>query len=178
MEEENNKDDIPSSKENISSIKNEDNENESIKFSRVFQKEPKQKENTEDNQNIFSTRVFMKSIDLRCDDHLLKFQEDVEATRFCQKCNTLCCDSCVLDYHIEHIDLAKRKVEDYFLSQKNHIVELNNKIQESIRYKINEKEIDKIVDSQKKVIEDFFQRRKEEIEVSKKKLENVLNFEK
>ena len=28
------------------------------------------------------------------------------------------------------------------------------------------------------VIEDFFLRRKEEIEISKKKLENVLNFEK
>ena len=146
-------------------------------FSKVFQKEDsKKKENIDDNQ--FSTRVFMKSIDLRCDDHLLKFQEDVEATRFCQKCNLLCCDSCVLDYHIEHINSAKKRVDDYFISQKNHIVELNNKIQESIKYKINEKEIDKIVVSQKKVIEDFFLRRKEEIEVSKKKLENVLNFEK
>lgn len=109
----------------------------------------------------------MKSIDLRCEDHLSKFQEDMEATRFCQKCNILCCDSCVIDYHVEHISLAK-KVEDYFIAQKNHIVELNNKIQESIKYKINEKEIDKIVASQKKIIEDFFLRRKEEIEVSKK----------
>ena len=153
-------------------------EKESVNFSQVFTKEQKKEENHLDKENLFSTRVFMKSIDLRCDEHLLKFQEDVEATRFCEKCNLLCCDGCVLDYHIDHINLAKKKVDEFFMSQKNHIVELNNKIQDSIRYKINEKEIDKIVDSQKKVINDFFQGRKEEIELSQKKLDNILNFEK
>ena len=176
-------DDIPNSEEILNSKKANDDkekeeENNSISFTNILQKESKVKLDLKEKEDIFSTRVFMKSIDLRCDDHLLKFQEDVEATRFCQKCNVLCCDSCVIDYHIEHISLAKKKVEDYFLSQKNHIVDLNNKIQDSIKYKINEKEIDKIVVSQKKIIEDFFIRRKEEIELSKKKLENVLNFEK
>ena len=176
-------DDIPNSEEILNSKKANDDkekeeENNSISFTNILQKESKVKLDLKEKEDLFSTRVFMKSIDLRCDDHLLKFQEDVEATRFCQKCNVLCCDSCVIDYHIEHISLAKKKVEDYFLSQKNHIVDLNNKIQDSIKYKINEKEIDKIVASQKKIIEDFFKRRKEEIELSKKKLENVLNFEK
>ena len=158
-------DNLPNSNE----IKKDDGEkeekNDDIKFSQVLQKESNKEKEIEKN-DLFSTRVFMKSIDLRCEDHLSKFQEDMEATRFCQKCNILCCDSCVIDYHVEHISLAKKKVEDYFIAQKNHIVELNNKIQESIKYKINEKEIDKIVASQKKIIEDFFLRRKEEIEVS------------
>ena len=74
--------------------------------------------------------------------------------------------------------MPKKKVDDFFLSQKNLIVNLNDKIKESIKYKINEKEIDKIVDSQKKIVENFFTRRKEDIDVCKKKLENVLNFEK
>jgi len=171
-------DNLPSSNE-LKSKEEIEEKNDDLKLSNVLQKESRiEKEIDKENNDLFSTRVFMKSIDLRCEDHLTKFQEDMEATRFCQKCNVLCCDSCVIDYHVEHIALAKKKVEDYFISQKNHIVELNNKIQESIKYKINEKEIDKIVDSQKKIIEDFFLRRKEEIEVSKKKLENVLNFEK
>ena len=66
--------------------------------------------------------------------------------------------------------LQKKKVDEYFISLKNHIVELNNQIQESIKYKLNESEIDKIVLSQKKLKEDFFLRRKEEIDVGKKKI--------
>ena len=119
----------------------------------------------------------MKSIDLRCEDHLTKFQEDIEATRFCQKCNILVCDSCVIDYHIDHINLAKKKVDEYFIAQKNNIVDLNNKIQDSIKYKINEKEIDKIINSQKKLVEDFFARKAEETDIFLKKLKNLQNQE-
>ena len=139
-------------------IDEKENENEkkeeSIHFSNVLkveESENKSSENLIEKDNIFTTKYFMKSIDLRCEDHLTKFQEDMEATRFCEKCNVICCDSCVIDYHIDHIASAKKKVEDYLLSQNNLIVNLNDKIKESIKYKINEKEIDKIVDSQKKI---------------------------
>ena len=148
-----------------------ENKEESIHFSNVLQveeSENKPSEKSMEKDNIFTTKYFMKSIDLRCEDHLTKFQEDMEATRFCEKCNVICCDSCVIDYHIDHIASAKKKVEDYLLSQKNLIVDLNDKIKESIKYKINEKEIDKIVLEQKKIIEDFFQRRKDEIDITKK----------
>ena len=163
--------------------KEEKKENEEKKtendcgFSNIFLKEQNDKSKYDEKENIFSTKIFMKSIDLRCEDHLTRFQVDVEATRFCENCKVLCCDGCVIDYHIEHISSAKTKVEDYFRSQKNHINELNSKIQESIKYKINEKKIDKIVSSQKKIVQDFFLRRKDEIEITKKKLENILNFE-
>ena len=143
--------------------KGDEEKNEEIQFSQVLQKDSSinnasKQENL--NNNAFSTRIFMKSIDLRCEDHLIKFQEDVEATRFCQKCNIICCDACIIDYHVSHIEFAKKKVDDYFISQKNAIVELNHKIKDSIKYKINEKEIDKIVDTQKKIVENFFLRRR------------------
>ena len=114
--------------------KSEENKESEIQFSQIIQKDENIEKKTDSIPNdLFATRVFMKSIDLRCEDHLTKFQEDIEATRFCQKCNILVCDSCVIDYHIDHINLAKKKVDEYFIAQKNNIVDLNNKIQDSIR---------------------------------------------
>jgi len=158
--------------------KSEENKESEIQFSQIIQKDENIEKKTDSIPNdLFATRVFMKSIDLRCEDHLTKFQEDIEATRFCQKCNILVCDSCVIDYHIDHINLAKKKVDEYFIAQKNNIVDLNNKIQDSIKYKINEKEIDKIINSQKKLVEDFFARKAEETDIFLKKLKNLQNQE-
>ena len=162
--------------------KNEEDTKESeIQFSKIYDKENEnQKQITESNyqNDMFSTKAFIKSIDLRCEDHLSKFQEDMEATRFCQKCNILVCDSCVIDYHIEHINEAKKKVDEYFISQKNSIIDLRNKIKDSSKFKVNEKEIDKIVNSQKKIVEDFFSRRAEQSEIFIKKIKNIQNQEK
>ena len=157
----------------------EDNKEGEIQFSQIYQKDDNinQKIDSSLQNNLFATKVFMKSIDLRCEDHLTKFQEDVEATRFCQKCNILVCDSCVIDFHIDHIELAKKKVDDYFIQQKNNIIDLRNKVQDSIKYKINQKEIDKVINSQKKLVEDFFARRGEEWQLFIKKLNNLQNLE-
>ena len=165
--------------EEIKSVgKSEENKESEIQFSQIIQKDENIEKKTDSIPNdLFATRVFMKSIDLRCEDHLTKFQEDIEATRFCQKCNILVCDSCVIDYHIDHINLAKKKVDEYFIAQKNNIVDLNNKIQDSIKYKINEKEIDKVINSQKKLVEDFFARKAEETDIFLKKLKNLQNQE-
>ena len=97
--------------ESKSNEKNENNVEESIHFSKIIKKEVENNSNLNlmDKENMFASKYFMKSIDLRCEDHVTKFQEDVEATRFCQKCNVICCDSCVIDYHIDHISFAKKK---------------------------------------------------------------------
>ena len=168
----------PEKEEKLFSNEEENKEGE-IQFSQIYQKDDNinQKIDSSLQNNLFATKVFMKSIDLRCEDHLTKFQEDVEATRFCQKCNILVCDSCVIDFHIDHIDLAKKKVDDYFIQQKNNIIDLRNKVQDSIKYKINQKEIDKIINSQKKLVEDFFARRGEEWQLFIKKLNNLQNLE-
>ena len=111
----------PSSNEELKLFTNDnkEKENESFHFSKVIMKESDIKENSEERQKLFSTKVFMKSIDLRCEDHLSKFQEDMEATRFCEKCNILCCDSCVIDYHVDHIALAKKKSMNILYLKKN-----------------------------------------------------------
>ena len=168
----------PEKEEKLFSNEEENKEGE-IQFSQIYQKDDNinQKIDSSLQNNLFATKVFMKSIDLRCEDHLTKFQEDVEATRFCQKCNILVCDSCVIDFHIDHIELAKKKVDDYFIQQKNNIIDLRNKVQDSIKYKINQKEIDKIINSQKKLVEDFFARRGEEWQLFIKKLNNLQNLE-
>ena len=168
----------PEKEEKLFSNEEENKEGE-IQFSQIYQKDDNinQKIDSSLQNNLFATKVFMKSIDIRCEDHLTKFQEDVEATRFCQKCNILICDSCVIDFHIDHIDLAKKKVDDYFIQQKNNIIDLRNKVQHSIKYKINQKEIDKIINSQKKLVEDFFARRGEEWQLFIKKLNNLQNLE-
>ena len=160
-------------------IKDEENKDNDIQFSQIIQKDENiiKKNDIELKTDLFQTKVFMKSIDLRCEDHLTKYQEDMEATRFCQKCNVLVCDSCVIDFHIDHINLAKKKVDEYFIAQKNNIVELNSKIQDSIKYKINEKEIDKIINSQKKLVEDYFSRKGEETDIILKKFQNLKNQE-
>ena len=160
-------------------INDEEDKDNEIQFSQIIKKDENKskKDNTDLKSDLFQTKIFMKSIDLRCEDHLTKYQEDMEATRFCQKCNVLVCDSCVIDFHIDHINSAKKKVDEYFIAQKNNIVELNSKIQDSIKYKINEKEIDKIINSQKKLVEDYFSRKGEETEIILKKFQNLKNQE-
>ena len=76
------------------------------------------------------------------------------------------------------INEAKKKVDEYFISQKNSIIDLRNKIKDSSKFKVNEKEIDKIVNSQKKIVEDFFSRRAEQSEIFVKKIKNIQNQEK
>ena len=72
--------------------------------------------------------------------------------------------------------IQPKKVDDYFIEQKNNIIEIKNKVQDSIKYRINEKEIDKIVNSQKKLVEDFFMRRAEESENIHKKIQKFAKF--
>ena len=87
--------------------------------------------------NIMSTKTFMNEIDLRCDDHLYKYKEDVQATRYCSDCKCLCCDSCVIEFHNAHIAAAKTKIEDYFRKQKLELEDLRSKINSSIKIKVN-----------------------------------------
>jgi hypothetical protein len=144
-----------------------------INYGTEKQREIDSKNSVDLNSNLFTTKFFIKSVDLQCENHLKKFQEEVQATRYCKKCNIICCDTCAIEYHINHISLAKQKIQDFLKFQKDLIVQLNIKIQELIKYKINEKEIDTILISQQELIQKFFSRRKEEIEVIKKKLESI-----
>ena len=55
---------IPSSSEGLSIFMNsKENENESFHFSNVIKKESGNKQNSDENQKLFPTKVFMKYID-------------------------------------------------------------------------------------------------------------------
>ena len=119
---------------------------------------------------IMSTGLFMKNIDLRCDDHLKKFNTDIQATRFCSQCKVLCCDTCVIDFHNDHINFAKTKIEEYFRNAKLKLEDLSSKVNNSIRFRVNYEEIDKIIQNHNKILDSYFNRRKNKLEDIKKKI--------
>ena len=121
-----------------------------------------------------SSMRFLSEIDLRCDDHLAKLKEDFKADRFCSECKVMCCDSCVIEYHSEHIKSARLKVEDYFKKQKIDIEELRFKINSSIKHKTIFSEFDVTMDFLEKNISTLFLKRKNVIENLKIKLEMML----
>ena len=124
--------------------------------------------------NIMSTGVFMQNIDLRCDDHINKFNLDIQATRFCSKCKMLCCDTCVIDFHNDHINFAKIKIEEYFKNAKLKIENLQYKVNNSIRFKLNNQEIDNIINNQNKILDIYFNGRKNKFEDLKKKIDIII----
>ena len=126
---------------------------------------------------IMSTGLFMKNIDLRCDDHLKKFNTDIQATRFCSQCKVLCCDTCVIDFHNDHINFAKTKIEEYFRNAKLKLEDLSSKVNNSIRFRVNYEEIDKIIQNHQKVLESYFNRRKNKLEDIKKKIDMIIEYD-
>lgn len=71
-----------------------------------------------------TTQLFPRQIDISCEDHKKIDSSIIQATRYCTKCKLLICDSCVIDYHIAHIDEAKVKIEEYCKSKKDELEEL------------------------------------------------------
>jgi hypothetical protein len=69
-----------------------------------------------------NTQVFMKNVDICCEDHQNNHNIcNVDAIRFCTRCKVLCCSDCVIEYHNEHIQEAKMKIEEYFSSMKSEL---------------------------------------------------------
>jgi hypothetical protein len=121
-----------------------------------------------------STMRFMTEIDLRCDDHLLRLKEDWQADRYCSECKILCCDSCVIEYHNQHIQEAKTKIEDFFKKQKNELEDLKSKVMTSIKQKTALNELHNVVETNEKSVLSFFMKRKNFLENLKIKIESLL----
>jgi len=113
------------------------------------------------NQNLMNTQMFQKNIDISCDDHTTKENlNNVEATRFCTECNVLICDTCVLDYHMEHVDKAKVKILDFIKNSKKELETLSENNKNFILHKKFLIEIDD--EKQKKIeeIKKFFSKKR------------------
>ena len=86
----------------------------------------------------------MNCFDLKCEDHQKRFNENIKATRYCAICKMTCCDTCVIDFHIDHIILAKTRIDEYLLNVKSKLDNIREMINNSINSKINIQEIYKI----------------------------------
>ena len=121
-----------------------------------------------------STMRFISEMDLRCDDHLTRFKEDIKADRYCSECRILCCDACVIDFHIEHINSAKIRVEEYFKKQKNEMEELRSKINSAIKHKTIFSEFNLTMEILEKNISTYFLARQNYLEHLKIQIETLI----
>ena len=162
--------------QNVHNLDNKEIENRLSEFptNNMYVKDSQYNTNNNFNPGIMSTGHFMQNIDLRCDDHKNKFNIDIQATRFCSKCKVLCCDTCVIDFHNDHINFAKTRIEDYFRNAKLHLDDLRAKVNNSIRFRVNYQEIDKIISNHEKILESYFNRRQNKLEDLKKKIDFIL----
>ena len=119
----------------------------------------------------------MNCFDLKCEDHQKRFNENIKATRYCTICKMTCCDTCVIDFHIDHIILAKTRIDEYLLNVKSKLDNIREMINNSINSKINIQEIYKILNAYEKKFESYFTIRKTYLENLKDKIENILKNE-
>ncbi len=161
--------------QNVHNLDNKEMPNRLSEFpNNMYVKDSQYNTNNNFNPGIMSTGHFMQNIDLRCDDHKNKFNIDIQATRFCSKCKVLCCDTCVIDFHNDHINFAKIKIEEYFKNAKLKIENLQSKVNNSIRFKLNNQEIDNIINNQNKILDAYFNGRKNKYEDLKKKIDIII----
>ena len=172
--------------QNVHNLNNEELENRNISDQNqpiyqtqkmIIQDSKYQPNNNNKIEGIMSTGIFMKNIDIRCDDHLKNYNTDVQATRFCSQCKSLCCDTCVIDFHNEHINFAKTKIEEYFRNAKLKLEDLSSKVNNSIRFRVNYEEIDKIIQNHQKILDSYFNRRKNKLEDIKKKIDMIIEYD-
>jgi hypothetical protein len=116
-------------------------------------------------------------LDLQCDDHKKMYSQDVQADRFCSKCNLVICNNCVIDYHSDHLVQAKNRIEDFLNKQKLEADELKSKVIESIKMANNNN--NKLQsENQENLLRNIFQRRITNLELIKMKVEELINEEK
>lgn len=86
--------------------------------------------------SIGDTKVFMNKVDISCEDHKKHYDiTNIDAVRFCSKCKILCCSDCVIEFHNEHIQDAKSKIEEYFSQQKNELESIKSANNANLHHK-------------------------------------------
>lgn len=121
-----------------------------------------------------NTQVFMqKAVDVTCEDHRDRSLGVIEATRYCSECLKIVCDSCVIEYHGEHFDKARKKIDTYFSEQKK---ELEDLIIEN-KYRIEQKQYLTDIENRKNKLSEeikrFFSNRTATYQTLKDKIEDL-----
>lgn len=116
-------------------------------------------------------------LDLQCDDHIKMYSQEVQADRFCSKCNLVICNNCVIDYHSDHLPAAKNRIDDFLNKQKLEADDLKSKVIESIKI-ASTNNIKTQSENQENLIKNVFQRRISNLELIKIKIEELITEEK
>ena len=122
---------------------------------------------------ISQTKVFMKDIDISCDDHRIHHNAAVVAVRYCSRCKALCCDECIVDYHRDHISEAILKLNEYFSSKRKELEDIKNTIYSHIENKSFLEEVNERKDQIIIKTNNYFQRKSNEIDIIIAKLETI-----
>lgn len=128
--------------------------------------------------DLNSTNLFMNNIDVSCDDHKKTGGNiNIQATRFCSKCKILCCDSCVIDIHGDHLKFANTKLDEYIKKQKRELESLRDQNSLNIEHKkflsdVEDKKNKKIAE-----VEKYFMKRTEIYNTIKNSLNDLVNEE-
>lgn len=123
--------------------------------------------------SMTQTKVFMRDIDISCDDHRKNQNANAIAIRFCKKCKVLCCDECIIDYHIDHIHEAKMKITEYFSIKRKELEDIKKTNYAHIQHKKFLEEVDEKKDQLIKKANNFFIRKSNEIDNIKAKLDTI-----
>jgi len=103
---------------------------------------------------------------VRCEDHLNKLSEDLASERYCLRCKTAVCSSCIIDYHSSHIQDAKTKIYDFIKLQRKEVDALKpliftsthkNEILDSINnyFEVQSADLTRYLDKRKREIDDM-----------------------
>ena len=86
------------------------------------------------NINFQATQNYNKIKDdiILCQDDLKKNNQK-EANKYCSFCNIFVCNQCVIDFHDNHIKDAKISVSEFIFKKDNEIIEITDKLNQSLK---------------------------------------------
>lgn len=115
--------------------------------------------------------------EIACEDHKerreYQINESAEAIRFCAICNRLICDSCAVDFHSDHIAIAKTKIEDYCKSKIDGIEDMKAELNLQTENQKYPKEVDERKEALIKTVKAAFSTKRRQVEILIKSLQAV-----
>jgi hypothetical protein len=136
------------------------------------------------NEGIREAIQWLESIDQEigddvkyCLDHSNE-KRKVPITRYCYRCEQAICPECLIESHIQHHNECKIMIEDYMENGKLHLKQHNMKFKD--QYSQSSLGIKKDIDlgNCSKIIEEYFNRRVNSLEIFKAKIDNLIENEK
>lgn len=115
-------------------------------------------------------------VEIFCEDHKQlqpNLQKNPEAVRFCKKCNKLICDTCIIEYHADHIGEATTKIDEYCKLKKAEIENLKSELSNNLEGNKYLKEVDEKKEDLKKMINSAFTSRRKQNDVLIRKIQSI-----